>query len=44
MLQLHRKDFEINSLQGKFEDEQNQVYQLSRKVKELQVNKRQCFK
>ena len=37
LLKQNRKDFEINSLQGKLEDEQNQVYQLSRKVKELQA-------
>jgi len=33
-----RKDFEINQLNGKVEEEQNMVAQLSRKVKELQVN------
>ena len=37
LLFLNRKDAEIANLQTRLEDEQNRVYQLSRKIKELQV-------
>ena len=33
---VRRKDFDINQLNGRIEDEQNTVSQLSRKVKEFQ--------
>lgn len=34
---FNRKDFEINQLQSKIEDEQAQSSQLQKKIKELQV-------
>ena len=34
---LFRKDFDINQLNGRIEDEQNTVSQVTRKLKDLQV-------